>query len=484
MLFSSLIFLYAFLPIVLILYYLTPEKLKNAWLLLASLVFFAWGGVSYTVILIAAILLNYIFGRLIYSSKTQISRKRFAALGISLNIALLAFFKYSNFFTANLDNLFQSLNLGKVQHSNIILPIGISFYTFHCISYLADIYRRKTSAESNPLDLALYVSMFPQLVAGPIIRYHDVQSQILHRKHSLPKFVSGVKRFSIGLGKKVLLANTFAATCSHAFFLQPETLNPYIAWLGIVCYTLQIYCDFSGYSDMAIGLGKMFGFDFKENFNFPYTATSIRDFWRRWHMSLSTFFRDYVYIPLGGNQKGSARTYLNLLGVFSLTGLWHGASWNFVVWGMIHGFFIMIERLGFERLVLKRIPLLAHLYTLFVVTMAWIFFRIQDFSKAMEFIKALFRPASLDWQNEFLFSLLDLEFVLTFCIAVLGASGVLTKVGEYVLKLLKKRKSPLLISRARIVYTLATLCFVAGILFLCTLYLIAGTYNPFIYSQF
>lgn len=484
MLFSSLIFLYAFLPCVLLFYYLTPHKLKNIWLLLASLVFFAWGGVSYTIILIAAILLNYIFGRLIYTSKTQTSRKRYAGLGITLNILLLAVFKYSNFFTVNIDSLLQSLFIGSFPHTDIILPIGISFYTFHCISYLADIYRGKTSAESNLPDLALYVSMFPQLVAGPIIRYHDVQNQILNRKHSLAKFVSGINRFAIGLAKKVLLANTFATVCSHAFFLEPDTLDPYIAWLGIICYTLQIYCDFSGYSDMAIGLAKMFGFDFKENFNLPYTAASIRDFWRRWHISLSTFFRDYVYIPLGGNKIGSGRTYLNLLGVFFLTGLWHGASWNFVIWGMIHGFFITIERLGLEKIVLKRIPLLGHIYTIFVVMMAWIFFRIPDFSKAIEFIKALFRPAVNDWQTEFLFSLLDVEFIIALCIALLGAFGMFNKSGQLVLNMIKKSRSLMAVSSARLVFNLLKTIFVAGVLFLCTLYLLAGTYNPFIYYQF
>jgi len=333
MLFSSLLFLYLFLPLTLLAYFIVNERYKNYVLLLSSLIFFAWGGVTYSVILVISILFNYFFGRLIQKHLSTKKARIWLIVGVSFNLILLGVFKYTNFIVENINLLFERFSLPLISETNILLPIGISFYTFHSLSYLIDIYREKSPAQRNIFTLALYICMFFQLVAGPIVRYSDVSSQLTKRKHQLENFAKGIERFLIGLAKKVLLANTFAQVTDSIFSSDLNNLSALNAWLGIICYTLQIYLDFSAYSDMAIGLAKMFGFDFLENFNFPYTAKSIKDFWRRWHISLSSFFRDYVYIPLGGNQVKTTRVYVNLLLVFFLTGFWHGDSWIFLVWG-------------------------------------------------------------------------------------------------------------------------------------------------------
>jgi alginate O-acetyltransferase complex protein AlgI len=482
MLFSSPVFLFLFLPLTLLGYYLSPKSVKNYWLLLASLIFFAWGGVSYTIILIVSIILNYLFGLALGNSRRPNSKK-WLSLGVACNVVILGVFKYANFITENLNSLFTSLNLTSVSQTDIILPVGISFYTFHAVSYLVDIYRGKTSAQKNIFDLALYISMFSQLIAGPIIRYSDVWLQLRNREHDPGKFASGVERFLIGLGKKVLLANTFAGVADPLFNTNPAEYGILNAWLAIVCYTLQIYCDFAGYSDMAIGLGRMFGFDFMENFNFPYMATSIKDFWRRWHISLSTFFRDYVYISLGGNKVKTARVYLNLLIVFFLTGFWHGASWTFVLWGFIHGFFMIIERLGFEKILMKIWSPLAHLYTLMVVMLAWVLFRAGTFEYALTFWSTLFdfdniKPEMMDR----FFNLFNSELVFAFIVSILGAAGVFKALYEFVLRVLQS-KNPWLIAGSYF-YHVLSICFYGAVFILCTMYLIAGTYNPFIYYQF
>jgi len=317
MLFSSPLFLYLFLPITLLGYYLVPSKLKNYWLLAASLVFFAWGGVTFTFILVTSIILNYIFGIQMEKKRDTPQSRTWLIIGVATNIGILAIFKYTNFLVQNMNLLLDSIQIPQIPQTHIVLPIGISFYTFHSLSYLIDIYRRKTGAQHNFFDLSLYITMFSQLIAGPIIRYSDVEHQLRGRTHTSAKFASGIERFLIGLGKKVLLANTFAKIADQIFESNPADLGAPLAWLGIICYTLQIYCDFAGYSDMAIGLGRMFGFEFMENFNLPYIAKSVKEFWRRWHISLSSFFRDYVYISMGGNRISVSRTYINLLIVFS-----------------------------------------------------------------------------------------------------------------------------------------------------------------------
>jgi alginate O-acetyltransferase complex protein AlgI len=482
MLFSSPIFLFLFLPITLLGYYMVLKSLKNYWLLLASLIFFAWGGVSYTAILVISVILNYFFGLAIEKNLDTKKAYGWAWIGVATNILILGVFKYANFITKNLNALFDWLHLPDIPETDIVLPIGISFYTFHSLSYLIDIYKRKTTAQRNIFDLALYVCMFSQLVAGPIIRYNDVWMQLKEREHSLGKFVSGIERFIIGLGKKVLLANTFARVADSIFAIDPANLDALNAWLGIICYTLQIYFDFAGYSDMAIGLGRMFGFEFMENFNFPYIARSVKDFWRRWHISLSSFFRDYVYIPLGGNRGKAYRTYINLFLVFFLTGFWHGASWSFVVWGLFHGFFMIIERLGFEKILDKLPKPISIFYTLIVVMFAWVLFRADTLSYAVDFWKAMFHFKQTPEQISQFLGLVNTELITIFVIAVAGAFGVFSFANRFIERTLESNKPAAFL----FAYSYHTICIVvyAGIFTLCTMYLIAGTYNPFIYYKF
>ncbi|MBP1673812.1 MAG: AlgI [Bacteroidetes bacterium] len=482
MLFSSPLFLYLFLPITLLGYYLMIPKLKNYWLLAASLVFFAWGGVTFTFILVGSILLNYIFGLWIQKQKTSGKGKLPLILGVSTNIAILAVFKYTNFLVLNLNQLLDWIHIPLIPQTHIILPIGISFYTFHSLSYLVDIYRNKAVAQRNFFDLSLYITMFSQLIAGPIIRYSDVDQQLRGRTHTLEKFSYGIERFLIGLGKKVLLANTFAKIADQIFATNPMDLSAPLAWLGIICYTLQIYCDFAGYSDMAIGLGRMFGFEFMENFNFPYIAKSVKEFWRRWHISLSSFFRDYVYIPLGGNKITISRTYINLLIVFFLTGFWHGSSWSFVVWGLFHGFFMVIERLWLGKLLDKTWKPIANFYTLLVVMFAWVLFRADSLGYAVDYWKAMFDFKTTSEQMILFRSYLDIEFYLTFGIAVLGSFGAYQLVSRYINKILNSTK----IAAQTFAYGFhfVSVIFYILILYLSTMYLISGTYNPFIYYRF
>lgn len=482
MLFSSPIFLFLFLPIALLGYYLCFGKIKNYWLLLVSLIFFAWGGVSYTIILIGSIILNYCFGILIEKNRGKKSLFWWTFAAVACNIIVLGVFKYANFITQNLNLLFAGLKFSEIPETDIVLPVGISFYTFHLLSYLVDIHRGKTMAQRNIFDLALYVCMFSQLIAGPIIRYSDVWLQLRERKHSFEKFSLGIERFIIGLGKKVLLANTFARIADLSFNAQTTDLGALNSWLGIICYTLQIYCDFSGYSDMAIGLGKMFGFDFMENFNFPYMATSVKEFWRRWHISLSTFFRDYVYLPLGGNRVKVSRTYLNLFIVFLLTGFWHGASWNFVVWGLMHGFFMIIERLGFEKVLDKVWRPIATLYTLLVVMFAWVLFRANDLTHAIGYWKAMFDFKMNIGQKIHFISWVNIQTMIVFTVSILGSFGVLSKVNTKIVTSLSGEKGYQRSLRA--VGQIISVLLYMAVFVLCTMYLVAGTYNPFIYYKF
>ena len=432
MLFSSLIFLYLFLPLCLLGYYLININYRNYWLLFASFVFFAWGGVSYTLILLFSITLNYFYGLRIQKNLEKNRSYWWLFAGIVTNVLMLGVFKYANFIIINLNDLSNILSIPSIPEPHIVLPIGISFYTFHSLSYLVDIYRRKTTAQRNIFDLSLYIAMFSQLIAGPIIRYSDVWQQLRNRIHTQAKFASGVERFLIGLGKKVLLANTFARIADDLFVVDPSTLGGLNAWLGIICYSLQIYCDFAGYSDMAIGLGRMFGFEFLENFNYPYIAKSVKGFWRRWHISLSSFFRDYVYIPLGGNRVKLSRTYLNLLIVFTLTGFWHGASWSFVVWGLFHGFFMVIERLGFEKILNKTWKPIANIYTLLIVMFAWVLFRSSTLTYAISYWKAMFDFQFTGEQHSLLLSYINSEFILALVIAILGSFGVFKYLGKQI----------------------------------------------------
>jgi alginate O-acetyltransferase complex protein AlgI len=389
--FSSPIFLFLFLPITLTVSLLLPGvRLKNLWLLCVSLVFYAWGETLFVLLIFISTLLNYGLGLWIDATDGKVRRQRVVAAAVALNLGLLVFFKYGNFAVENLNALLGVLKLKPVQVDRVRLPIGISFFTFHALSYIIDVYRGKVRAARKPSDLALYIFFFPQLIAGPILRWSAMAPQIAQRVVTREGFWEGVRRFVYGLAKKTLLANTLAVPADRVFSLPPEALSGSVAWTGTICYTLQIYFDFSGYSDMAIGLGRMFGFEFMENFRYPYVAQSIKDFWRRWHISLATWFRDYLYFPLGGNRCSPGRQYANLLLVFLLCGLWHGASWTFVIWGLYHGLFLVLERTRFGGW-LERVPrLLRHGYALAVVMAGWVIFRAESAGQAAGLLRNLF----------------------------------------------------------------------------------------------
>ncbi len=388
MVFSSPVFLFLFLPIVLLLVALVRDRgAQNTVLLIASLLFYAWGEGAFVLLMLGTALFNHVCGILL--DRTG-SRKAVLALAVTVDLGTLIWFKYAMFIVQSITPVFTWLGKPAPHIDPVHLPIGVSFFIFHSLSYVVDVYRRTAPAQRVPGITALYIALFPQLVAGPIIRYHDVADQFVSRVINMEGFAWGVRRFIVGLAKKILIADLCARIADPVFALPSADLTPAVAWLGAVAYAVQIYFDFSGYSDMAIGLGRMFGFHFLENFNRPYVAASLREFWKRWHISLTNFFRDYLYIPLGGNRRGPARTYANLLIVFFLTGLWHGASWNFVVWGMIHGTFMLAERAGWGR-VLDRLPgVLGRAYTLFVVLLAWVFFRAPDLAAAGAYLDAMF----------------------------------------------------------------------------------------------
>lgn len=468
MLFSSLTFLFVFFPLTLLLYYIAPKNFRNGILLLMSFLFFAWGGISYTIIFILSIVFNFVFALRINHSKR---RKTWLTIGLIFNISLLVLFKYLNFFIENINGINGLISSSADQllpSLKIVLPLGISFYTFHQMSMLVDIYRRPDPIKLRFAECALYVAFFPQLIAGPIVRYKDIIHQIRSRKETISLFSEGVERFIIGLFKKVVLANTCAGICDSILETDFDLLSTSAAWAGIIAYSLQIYFDFSGYSDMAIGLAKMFGFNLLENFNFPYLAKSIQDFWRRWHISLSTWFRDYVYIPLGGNRISNRRTYINLIIVFLLTGFWHGATWSFVFWGIFHGTFIILERLWLGK-VLEKVPgIISWVYTILIVIIGWVFFRIEHFDEALEYTGRLFGFYESGPIGAIYF--FNYESLVIFLLAIV-VSLRFFNVGEFI-----NVKSEKLVPFKQ-------LSLLAVFLY-SILILNSGSYNPFIYFQF
>ena len=422
MLFTEPTFLFLFLPILLALYFLLPAlrplrakrlrlergaggkpgaagppsesergsgpaSIRNWVLLVASVIFYAKGGGSFTWLMLGSIAFNYWIA--IAIDRRRETAKILLLFAVAVNLAVLGVFKYANFFADNVNALFLVLRLNPVAVPRVLLPIGISFFTFHAISYVVDVYRGDAIAQKSPVHAALYLLLFPQLIAGPIIRYRDIADQLARRVVGLDDFAYGVRRFIVGLAKKVLVANIVAGPADRIFGTPADQLTARLAWLGIVCYTLQIYFDFSGYSDMAIGLGRMFGFRFPENFRWPYIAETVQEFWRRWHISLSTWFRDYLYVPLGGSRVTPGRMYVNLVTVFFLCGLWHGAKWNFVVWGLFHGTFLVLERLGIANAIGRLPAPVRHAYLLVVVMIGWVFFRADTLTGAIAFLKAL-----------------------------------------------------------------------------------------------
>jgi len=449
-------------------------------LFLSSLIFFAWGGVSYSLILITSIILNFFVGKAIGTSQNY--KKTYLTIGLFINLLSLLFFKYANFLIDNINQISSGFNIPPLENPHIVLPIGISFYTFQSVSYLIDIYRREVDVQKNIVKLGLYISLFPQLIAGPIVRYKDIASQLSKRAFSHEKFASGTIRFSLGLAKKVLIANNMAVIADHYFGMDPSGLASSYAWIGIIAYTFQIYYDFSGYSDMAIGLGRMFGFDIVENFNFPYIASSVQDFWRRWHISLSSWFRDYLYIPLGGNRRSAKRTYANLFVVFFVTGFWHGASWNFLAWGLIHGFFLIIERLGMGKLLTKIPKIAGQLYTFFVVLNAWVLFKADTLTHAIDYYKAMFGHTNAEFNKIEFFFCVSYEGMFFFAIGLLGAIGFFP-----FLKNFSEKKLYAITSHSgfkNIVEPFGKASFAVIVIFLATAYLLSDTYNPFIYFRF
>lgn len=472
MLFCSMIFLWAFLPIVFVLYRIIPKKyiqMKNGFLLLASLIFYAWGEGKGILLLLASILINYVLGRIIaHYSQSRIKAKITLICGIIINLGILGFFKYSDFFLSNVNAM-----TGKETFSllDIALPIGISFYTFQALSYIIDLYQGKIDVQKNPASLALYISFFPQLIAGPIVKYKDVETQLKHRSSSIEKTAQGIRRFIYGLGKKVIIANTAARVADTIYALPRTGVSSQLVWIAAISYMLQIYYDFSGYSDMAIGLGKMFGFEFAENFNYPYMAKSISEFWRRWHISMTSWFRDYIYIPLGGNRKGLKRTLINTIIVFAVTGFWHGASWNFILWGLINGLFIIFERVGLGNILKKdRSGVFCRVYTLLVVLLGWVLFRIENIKDAFSYMAAMFSP----WLHTIaITSIREVVDMKTGSILLCGIFGA-----GMIQKMVKKMRLD------RLQYGILELIFCMLILGYSIVLLISDTYNPFIYFRF
>ncbi|WFB37457.1 MBOAT family protein [Kiritimatiellota bacterium B12222] len=477
MVFSSEIFLFIFLPLVLGIYFLLPARVKNLFLLAASLCFYAWGEGFYLWVMLASISFNYGMGLWLSPENPKAKSPWVLGSAVGVNLGLLVYCKYANFMAGNLNRVFLFMDRPPVEWAPVHLPIGISFFTFQALSYVLDVRSGKISAQKNPLDLALYISLFPQLIAGPIVRYSDIAKEITHRHSRLADMSEGSQRFLIGLGKKMLIANTVAIPVDHIFSLPADQFSPAVAWFAVICYALQIYFDFSGYSDMAIGLGRLFGFHFLENFNYPYISSSITDFWRRWHISLSTWFRDYLYIPLGGNRKGMRRTGLNLLIVFFLCGLWHGASWTFVIWGLLHGCFLIIERVLRHRVPFKRPRWFGYLYTLILVLCSWVFFRAESLPEALNFFKVMAGVGSEAPYLTTLPMLLNREVSVVVLLAVLGATPLPLRLWQKWLNPSKHHRP------AHLLWGIQTLA-MTMLMFACWLKLAANTHNPFIYFRF
>lgn len=468
MVFSSTLFLFLFLPIVLLLHAVFPKQLRNGLILLVSLFFYAWGEQELVLLMCGSIAFNYFIGRVIGNGQPN-RAKLVLTLGIFINILTLVYYKYIGFIFENITSTFGVTK--PFDTSGITLPIGISFFTFQSISYLIDVYRGVVKSQKNIISLGMYIALFPQLIAGPIVRYIDIAKEIKERTITLEGFQEGVSRFIIGLAKKVIIANNMAIFADHIFSLPTNQLSVVSAWIGILCYALQIYFDFSGYSDMAIGLGKLFGFNFKENFNHPYISQSITEFWRRWHISLSSWFKDYLYIPLGGNRKGQSRTYINLSIVFFITGLWHGASWNFIVWGLFHGLFIVLEKMNPYTLP-NTFKGLKIGYTLLIVLIGWVFFRTEDLSTALEYIQALFNANSGTINHSYLVYITPYS-ILIFCLGILFSTPLKTRIHQWFQPVLKPHTNAFL-----------RYSFNIGLFLLSVMELAQTTHNPFIYFRF
>ncbi len=462
MLFSSMTFIYAFLPVVCTIYFLIKKEFRNFVLLVASMVFYAWGEPRYFAILLLTILTGY-FGALIIDKKRT---KTVLFLIILLNLSFLIYFKYFNFLIENINLLFHS----NIDFIKVIMPIGISFYMFHALSYVIDVYKKETTPQKDIYKLSLYICLFPKLIVGPIVKYHDIKEQIDNREETFDKVCLGIKRFIAGLSKKVIIANIMGEIVEKIFSQNPDSLTLPLSWLGAICYSFQIYFDFSGYSDMAIGLGLIFGFEFMENFNYPYISKSVTEFWRRWHISLSAWFKNYIYIPLGGSKQGLKRTCINLFIVFLLTGIWHGASWNFIVWGLWYALFLVFEKITLIHKTPDKKPFIKHVYTLLVVIIGWIIFRAENLTFALSYIKTMFNifklnPIETIRLIPFYINIYELIALLS---AFIISSGIFKNI-----VFIQNKKVKLFVN----VWFLILLFISTGLISLTT-------YNPFIYFRF
>ena len=473
MVFSSLLFLFIYLPVILVVYYVAPRKIRNLILFLGSLVFYAWGEPVYVCLMLFSTLVDFIHGLLVerFQSRGQTRRAKGAvASSVIINLGLLGFFKYSDFLVANVNALLGT----SIPLLRLPLPIGISFYTFQTMSYTIDIYRGEARAQHNILDFGTYVALFPQLIAGPIVRYGTAADQLTHRRETVDSFAGGVQRFVVGLGKKVLLANTIGLVWSGIQELPVEQMPALTAWLGLLAFGFQIYFDFSGYSDMAIGLGNMFGFHFHDNFQYPYESKSITEFWRRWHISLGTWFKEYVYIPLGGNRKGLGKQIRNIAIVWALTGIWHGASWNFLLWGVYFGILLMMEKLFLLPYLRKAPSWVSHVYTLLAVLFGWLLFAFESLPQGLGFLKAMFGGFGAGFVNGDAVYLLYTNATLMI-ILVVGSTQLPKRLLAKAMELLQRHENAAVL--------LQNIGLVA-IFLISTAYLVDATYNPFLYFRF
>ena len=473
MVFTSAIFIFMFLPITLLGYYLVPKNFKNIWLFFVSIIFYSWSGVYYAILFLFSAYMNYLFG--IWMERTN-KRKKVLVISLFWNLGLLGFFKYFTFILFNIQRFIQIFISGfTMKIPQITLPVGISFFTFQIMSYVIDLYRKEIKVQRKFSNLGLYILLFPQLIAGPIVRYIDVEKEINNRYVNIDIFDYGVRRFILGFSKKILIANTMGIWADNVFNTPWDKMSSPLAWLGIFGYGMQIFFDFSAYSDMAIGLGKMFGFHFLENFEYPYISKSIQEFWRRWHMSLSQWFRDYLYIPLGGNRKGLKRTYINLIIVFFCTGLWHGAAWNFIFWGLFHGIFLILERLGLNK-ILKKLPkIIQHLYVIIIVSIGWVFFRADNILNALIYTKRLFL-FKFDHLEYFIFELENWKLFIAI-LAILFSTPIIPKIKK---QLLIKAKSDNIKNFYKIVERLSYIV----IFIIAISFMVGSNFNPFIYFRF
>ena len=479
MLFTEPTFLFLFLPVLLALYYAGRGRAWHNWLLLgASVVFYARGAGAFTGLVLSSIGFNYLAALAV--DRWRGTRAGSWVLGgaIAVNLLVLIVFKYADFAIGNVNTALAALGTKPFALPHLLLPIGISFFTFHAISYVVDVYRQDASAQKRPVEAALYLLVFPQLIAGPIVRYRQIADQLAARTTTLDDFAFGVRRFIVGLGKKMLIANTLAGPADRIFTMPGGEVTAAHAWLAVTCYTLQIYFDFSGYSDMAIGLGRMFGFHFPENFNYPYIARSVQEFWRRWHMSLSAWFRDYVYIPLGGNRASTGRLYFNLVLVFFLCGLWHGANWTFVIWGLYHGFFLVIERVGVAKRLAAIPEPVRHAYLLVVVMIGWVFFRAETLASAMTMLRSMgggggYLPTAYSpaWY-------LTPEVIAALAAGIVGSTPIVPRLSQW------RDAAPDAARGQAVAWDLLITATLAMVLVGSIAQAAAGTYNPFIYFRF